>query len=128
MQDNVKTVLVAEDNAALRRVIGFALKGCGFEVTAAADGLEAWRAASEKPFDLIVTDQQMPNMTGVELVEHVRKSDVNAKAPVILLTAKGLELELDRLREQYGVSAMLHKPFSPAQLGALAEELVGQLV
>ncbi|TWT98082.1 Alkaline phosphatase synthesis transcriptional regulatory protein PhoP [Botrimarina colliarenosi] len=123
-----KTVLIAEDNAALRRVIGFALKGCGFEVTAAPDGAEAWRIAEGQTFDLVVTDQQMPHLTGVELVEQLRQSTTNAKTPVILLTAKGMELEADTLREQYGVSAMLHKPFSPSQLGALAEEMIGQLV
>ncbi len=128
MQQPTKTVLVAEDNAALRRVIAFALKGCGFETTTAVDGLEAWEFAEAQPFDLVVSDQQMPNMTGVELIEKLRASITNAKTPVILLTAKGLELELDALRERYGVSAMLHKPFSPAQLGSLAEELVGQLV
>jgi two-component system chemotaxis response regulator CheY len=123
-----KTVLVAEDNAALRRVIAFALKGCGFEATTAADGVEAWEFAKDHPFDLIVSDQQMPNMTGIELIEKLRSSTTNSKTPVILLTAKGLELEVETLRERYGVSAMLHKPFSPSQLGSLAEELVGQLV
>jgi len=123
-----KTVLVAEDNAALRRVIAFALKGCGFEATTAADGADAWEIAKDQPFDLIVSDQQMPNMTGLELIEKLRSSATNAKTPVILLTAKGLELEAQTLRERYGVSAMLHKPFSPSQLGSLAEELVGALV
>lgn len=128
MQQPAKTVLIAEDNAALRRVIAFALKGCGFETTTAVDGLEAWEIAQAQPFDLVVSDQQMPKMTGVELIEQLRSSTANAKTPVILLTAKGLELELEALRERYAVSAMLHKPFSPTQLGSLAEELVGQLV
>ena len=128
MQQTGKTVLVAEDNAALRRVIAFALKGCGFEATTAADGAEAWEIAKDQSFDLIVSDQQMPNMTGLELIEKLRSSATNAKTPVILLTAKGLELEAQTLRERYGVSAMLHKPFSPSQLGSLAEELVGALV
>ncbi|QDV78896.1 response regulator [Botrimarina mediterranea] len=128
MQQTTKSVLVAEDNAALRRVIGFALKGCGFQTTAAADGAEAWEIARAQTFDLIVSDQQMPNMTGLELIEQLRTSATNAKTPVILLTAKGLELEIESLRERYGVSAMLHKPFSPSQLGSLAEELVGALV
>ena len=128
MQTTAKTVLVAEDNAALRRVIAFAMKGCGFEATTAADGVEAWELAEEQAFDLVVTDQQMPNMTGLELIEKLRTSPPNAKTPVILLTAKGLELEGETLRERYGVSAMLHKPFSPSQLGSLAEELVGALV
>lgn len=121
-------VLIAEDNAALRRVIALTLKGSGFEVTDAADGLRAWEIAEQESFDLVVTDQQMPQMSGLELVEKLRESETNGDTPVVLLTAKGMELELEALREAYGVAAMLHKPFSPSQLGMLAEQLVTQLV
>lgn len=126
MLDSAKTALIAEDNAALRRVIGFTLRGSGFDVTAAADGLLAWEAAEHTAFDLVVTDQQMPNLNGLELVERLRTSAPNQNTPVILLTAKGLELQQETVRDQYGVAAMLHKPFSPAQLAKLAEESVSQ--
>ncbi|MEO0529830.1 MAG: response regulator [Planctomycetota bacterium] len=121
-------VLIAEDNAALRRVIAFTLKGAGFETTVAADGLAAWEIAEEEAFDLVVSDQQMPHMSGLELIEKVRGSETNAQTPAVLLTAKGLELEFETLREKYGLAAMLPKPFSPSQLGTLAEQLVGELV
>lgn len=121
-----KTALVAEDNAALRRVIAFALGGCGFEVSAAPDGLEAWQIAQQRSFDLVVTDQQMPHLTGVELIDRLRGSERNGATPIILLTAKGLELDSESLRARYGVAAMLCKPFSPSRLAALAEELVSQ--
>lgn len=127
MLDCAKTALVAEDNAALRRVIGFTLRGCGFDVTAASDGAIAWEAAQESDFDLVVTDQQMPNLNGLELVAKLRESANHRDTPVILLTAKGLEIELEQVREQYGVAAMLHKPFSPSQLGQLAEASVSQI-
>jgi len=121
--DGLKQALVAEDNAALRRVIGFTLQKVGFQIASAADGLAAWREAEERAFDLVVTDQQMPVMTGLELIERLQGSDANRDTPVVLLTAKGLELDIDRVREKYRVAAMLAKPFSPAQLGALAEQL-----
>lgn len=121
-----KLALVAEDNAALRRVIAFTLRKAGFEVTDARDGQIAWEAAEQTAFDLVVTDQQMPNLNGLELVERLRASDANAETPVVLLTAKGLELELEQVREQYGVAAMITKPFSPAQLGSIAEQLATQ--
>lgn len=126
MLDSPKTALIAEDNAALRRVIGFALRGSGFEVTSAADGALAWEAAEHQSFDLVITDQQMPNLNGLDLVVKLRESESNRDTPVILLTAKGLEIELDAVREQHGVAAMLHKPFSPAQLASLAEQHAGQ--
>ena len=126
MVSTSKTALVAEDNAALRRVIAFTLGKAGFEVTAACDGQVAWEAAEHQAYDLVVTDQQMPNLNGLQLVERLRASDTNADTPVVLLTAKGLELEIDQIREQYGVAMMLTKPFSPSQLGQVAEQLATQ--
>lgn len=128
MLTSPRRVLIAEDNAALRRVIAFTLKGVGFETTAVADGLQAWEIAEQEEFDLVVSDQQMPHMNGLELIENLRCSQANATTPAVLLTAKGLELEFETLREKYGLAAMLPKPFSPSQLGALAEQLVGELV
>ena len=127
MQTAGKRALVAEDNAALARVISFALRNVGFEVVTCPNGLEAWRHAESASFDIVVTDQQMPEMTGLELVDRLRGSDTNADTPVVLLTAKGMELQLEQLRATYGVAAMLAKPFSPTQLAGVAESLVGQI-
>ena len=126
MNNSARSALVAEDNAALRRVITFTLRKAGFEVTAACNGQVAWEAAEQASFDLVVTDQQMPNVTGLELIERLRSSDNNAETPVVLLTAKGLELEADKVRDEYGVAMMLTKPFSPSQLGEVAEQLATQ--
>lgn len=128
MLDETKVALIAEDNAALRRVIGFTLQAAGFEVVTASDGLAAWETAEHQAFDVVVTDQQMPHMNGLELIERLRASDLHKNVPVVLLTAKGMELQFEQLSEQYGVAAMLAKPFSPSQLGELAEQLVGQPV
>lgn len=128
MLNTPRRVLIAEDNAALRRVIAFTLKGVGFEPTVAPDGLQAWEIAEQEAFDLVVSDQQMPHMNGLELIEKLCGSETNASTPAVLLTAKGMELEFEALRERYGLAAMLGKPFSPSQLGALAEQLVGDLV
>lgn len=123
MTEDLRTALVAEDNAALRRVIGVTLKNSGFDVLSACDGAEAWELAQEQDLDLIVTDQQMPRMTGLEFVERLRESVRNSATPVILLTAKGYELQSETLREEYGVAALLTKPFSPSQLSLVASQL-----
>lgn len=128
MLESHKTALIAEDNAALRRVIGFTLRGCGFEIVSASDGLAAWEASEHQELDLVVTDQQMPHMTGLELIEKLRSSDQHAAVPIVLLTAKGMEFEFEQLRERYQIAAMLAKPFSPSQLGELCEQLVAQPV
>jgi len=117
-----KRVLVAEDNAALASVIRFNLQRAGLQVTVAQDGLEAWEHTQNEQFDLVVTDQQMPKMTGCELCERLRQQDAYREVPIIMLTAKGLELELPRLREELGISATFLKPFSPKEVVAAVEE------
>ena len=126
MIESSRQALVVEDNAALRRVVGRALQSSGFEVTTAEDGQVGWEAAKAVPFDLVVTDQQMPHLGGLELIELLRGSSDYSSTPIVLLTAKGLELDNERLRAEYGVSAVLNKPFSPSALGALAESLVAE--
>jgi CheY-like chemotaxis protein len=116
-----KRVLVAEDNPALSLVVRFHLEQAGNQVTVARTGGEAWDLLQREPFDMLVTDQQMPEMLGSEICLEMRKSPTLARIPVIMLTAKGLELEAARLREEYGVREILPKPFSVRQLVELVE-------
>lgn len=107
-------VLIVEDNAALARVTQFAFTRAGFDAQIARNGRIALEAALVESFDLVISDQQMPEMTGLELCRHLRGLDAYASTPIILLTAKGLELELERLRAELDISAVFAKPFSPS--------------
>ena len=117
-------VLVAEDNPALAGVVRFNLKRAGFDVTVARNGREALEAASRTPFGVVITDQQMPELTGTELCAELRRREEYRDTPIIMLTAKGLELDIEALRQRLGVWAALPKPFSPAELIGLVEECV----
>lgn len=124
--DNAKAnILIAEDNPALAAVIEFNLRRAGFSVTRTKNGRVAWEAACREEFDLVVTDHQMPEMTGVELCQKLRESPRYIETPIIMLTAKGLELDLDHLRKTLDISAAISKPFSPA---ALVRKVEGYLV
>lgn len=125
---SARRALIAEDNAALSRVIAFSLRKAGFATTVAADGAEALRHAELAEYDLVVTDHQMPHLTGVQLTARLREMDRFRDTPIVLLTAKGLELDADRLAADYGVAAVLIKPFSPTDLGKLVGELTSQPV
>ena len=122
MEIRGKHVLVAEDNAPLASVVRFNLQRAGLEVTVSSDGLEAWEYAQKEHFDLVITDQQMPEMTGCELCEQLRQHEDYRETPIIMLTAKGLELELPRLKEELGISATFLKPFSPKEVVEAVEE------
>lgn len=106
--------LIVEDNVALARVTQFALTRAGFDTRIARNGRLGLEAASAESFDVVISDQQMPEMTGLELCRHLRQLPAYAATPIILLTAKGLELELSRLQEELDISAVFAKPFSPS--------------
>ena len=116
MQIEGKRILVAEDNPALAHVVRFHLERAGFRVTVARNGREAWDFLQSGGIDLLVTDQQMPEMSGCDLCESIRQDPRFSGLPIVMLTAKGLEIEQQRLREQLGVQHVLPKPFSVTQL------------
>ncbi len=109
-------ILVAEDNAAMAGVIRYNLEKAGFEVTLARCGQTAWELLESQSFDLVVSDFQMPGINGGELCQRIRQDERLAQLPVILLTAKGLELDLSWYEDELGVSEVMAKPFSPREL------------
>jgi len=115
-------ILVCEDNVALSGVISFNLVRAGFEVTSVANGRLALEALEKQDFDLVLSDQQMPMMTGIQLCENIRQMPAHRRTPFILLTAKCMELDFGRLQEKLNVSAALPKPFSPSELINCIEE------
>ncbi len=122
MSNEDKRILIAEDNAALASVVRFNLERAGFQVTVACNGRVAWETVQEQDFDLIVTDEQMPEMTGCEFCANLRSVDEFKNVPVIMLTAKGMELELPRLKQELGIAATFLKPFSPKEIVKAVED------
>lgn len=111
--------LIAEDNAALRTVIEFTVARAGFDIVAVENGKKALQAAVDGEFDIIISDQQMPFLTGIEFCRELRKHEQRSETPFILLTAKKLELDIRQLKEELAISEVLAKPFSPQMLAAL---------
>jgi CheY-like chemotaxis protein len=109
-------ILVAEDNVAMANVITFNLMKAGFEVLHVASGDMAWKVLQQDDFDLLVTDFQMPGMNGGDLARRVRQEPSLSAIPVVLLTAKCIELEDENYREALEVNAVMMKPFSPQKL------------
>lgn len=122
MAEQKAKILVVEDNAALSGVICFNLVRAGFEVVSASNGRAALGMLEKGSFDLVLSDQQMPMMTGIQLCENIRQLSSHQKTPFILLTAKCMEIDLVKLQQQLGVSAALPKPFSPSELITCIED------
>jgi CheY-like chemotaxis protein len=119
-------VLVVEDNRVMADVMRFNFNRAGFDVVVAGNGLVAWELLKTEAFQLLVTDYQMPEMDGRELCNRIRADLRFDNLPIILLTAKGLELDHVRLTADLGVNLILCKPFSPRQLVAAAQEWTGK--
>jgi len=113
------SVLLAEDDPALKRYLEIVLRRAGYIVLSAADGLEAMKFLLTVGVDLIVTDAVMPNLNGYELCRFVRSSERLAGLPIVLLTALDAQNADAELADVF-----LSKPVSPEQLLESLAELV----
>jgi two-component system sensor histidine kinase and response regulator WspE len=103
-----KRVLVVDDSITVREVERQLLRGRGYEVAVAVDGQEGWHAVRAEPFDLVVTDVDMPRMNGLDLVQAIRDNEALGELPVIIVSYK--DREEDRRRGlEVGASYYLTK-------------------
>ena len=120
-----KKVLVVDDEIHIVHVVAIKLRNNGYEVMTAANGAEAFElVCSDKP-DIVVTDFQMPVMTGLELVKKIRHNQQTKDIPVILLTARNFAVE-DKEKEELQISDCLSKPFSPKELLRSIQDILYQ--
>lgn len=122
MENGKAKILVCEDNTALSGVVCFNLQRAGFQVTSVSNGRMALDALEKDSFDLVLSDQQMPMMTGIQLCESLRQMPAHRRTPFILLTAKCMEIDFLKLQKSLNISAALPKPFSPSELVNCIEE------
>jgi two-component system, OmpR family, alkaline phosphatase synthesis response regulator PhoP len=122
-----KRILLCDDEPHILRAAEFKFKRAGYDVICANDGQEGWEQIEQRRPDIVVTDCQMPRLSGLGLAERIRDTPATADLPVIMLSAKGFELPLADLRAQFGIRYLMAKPFSPRELFARVEAvLAGQ--
>lgn len=106
-------VLLVDDSKLARKVIARVLNNLGItDITEAPDGSDAIEILSQKIFDLVVTDYNMPEVNGRELTEYIRHSVEHSHLPVLMVTSEANEAHLENIA-QSGVNAMMDKPFEP---------------
>jgi two-component system chemotaxis response regulator CheY len=121
----VQSVLVVEDSATMRSLIASTLEEIGvpLKITEASSGFEALRVLPRESYDLIVTDINMPDINGLELVSFVKGNDAYQSIPLIIISTESS----DRDREKglsLGADAYLVKPFEPDDLLQIARDLL----
>lgn len=110
-----KRILVVEDEVSIRDMVAFALRKADMSVIQAADAHAALVAIADAPPDLILLDWMLPGMTGLELARRLRHEEATAEVPIIMLTARGEEI--DRVNGlDAGVDDYVVKPFSTREL------------
>lgn len=118
-----KTILIVDDSASLRQVVGIALKGAGYDVIEASDGRAALAKLDGTKVHLVISDVNMPNMDGITFVKEMKKLPGYRFTPVIMLTTESQE-EKKREGQAAGAKAWVVKPFQPAQMLAAVAKLV----
>jgi len=112
-----KRILIVEDEASIRDMVAFTLRKADMAVAQAADAREALVAIADAPPDLILLDWMLPGMSGLELARRLRQEAASAEVPIIMLTARGEEV--DRVNGlEAGVDDYVVKPFSTRELVA----------
>ena len=116
-------ILVVDDEAHIVQVVALKFRNAGLEVETASDGDEALALVRRTPFDLVVTDLQMPTMSGIELARAMAADATLARIPVLMLTARG-HLLREGEADSANIARVVHKPFSPRGLLADVMELL----
>lgn len=108
----MKNILAVDDSEPMRKMVELVLKSAGYAVTLAVDGVDGVAKFRSGRFDLIVTDINMPNMHGVELIKEIRK--LNPDIPILALTTES-EDQMRKKGAEAGADGWIVKPFRPAQ-------------
>ncbi len=118
-----KTILIVDDSASLRQVVGIALKGAGYEVIEAGDGKEGLGKLDGRKVHLIISDVNMPNMDGLSMVKEVKQKAEYKFTPIIMLTTESGADKKDQGKDA-GVKAWMVKPFKPDQMLDAVSKLI----
>jgi len=116
-----RKALVVDDEIHIVQVVAIKLRNNGFDVRTAENGAVALECVKADKPDVIVTDFQMPVMSGLEFIENLRSEPETSDIPVIMLTARGFAIEEEK-KQQLNITACLSKPFSPREVLQCIEE------
>jgi two-component system chemotaxis response regulator CheY len=114
-QATASSILAVDDSASMRQMVNFTLKGAGYEVVQAVDGVEALEYARLHSVDLVLTDVNMPRMDGITLVKELRALPSYRYTPMLVLTTESSQ-DKKLQGKQAGATGWIVKPFNPDQL------------
>lgn len=121
----MRRILVTEDSATMRSLLISTIESCGdYEVVEASSGFEALRLLPREKVDLIITDINMPDINGLELISYVRKNASYADTPLFIISTEGREKDVEK-GLALGANEYLVKPIDPGRLQELIVKYIG---
>lgn len=119
-----RLILTADDSSSVRQMVAFTLKGAGYSVLEAVDGKDALAKARSSAVQMVVTDLNMPNMNGIELIRALRAEPNYKFIPIVMLTTESQDARKQEGRAA-GATGWIVKPFKPEQLLAVVKKVLG---
>ena len=119
----MKTILAVDDSATMREMVAFVLESAGYRVIEAEDGAQGLDRANANSCDLVITDQNMPNMDGLTLVRSLRELRDYKSIPILLLTTESSD-SMKAQGRAAGATGWLVKPFDPATLLEVVQKVL----
>jgi two-component system chemotaxis response regulator CheY len=119
----MRRILTVDDSASVRQMVSFTLRKAGYEVVEAVDGKDGLGKAGAATFDLIITDLNMPNIDGIQLITAARKLPGYSFTPILMLTTES-QAEKKAEGRKAGATGWIVKPFNAEQLISVVQKLV----
>ncbi len=116
-------ILAVDDSPSVRSMVEMTIEDTEHDIALASDGVEALELAKEDQFDLVITDINMPNMGGFELINQLRQLDSYRVTPILCLTTESSQEQMTKGKNA-GASGWVVKPFSPTQLITQLDKLI----
>jgi two-component system chemotaxis response regulator CheY len=119
-----KMILAVDDSASIRQMVGFTLKGAGYEVVEAVDGQDGLDKARARQASLVLTDHNMPRIDGISLIKTLRQMPQYQGVPILVLTTESSD-EMKAKGRAAGATGWLVKPFDPKRLLDVVHKVIG---
>ena len=119
-----KKILAVADSISIRKSIYFVLTQEGYEVVEAVDGVDGLAKAKEDKFNLVITDINMPNMDGIEMIKQIRQTEGYKFTPIIALTTENQDSKMQEGKAA-GATGWIVKPFTSEKLLAIVKKIIG---
>ncbi len=119
----VKKIMTVDDSASIRQLISFTLRDAGYEVIEACDGKEALAKLNGTPVQMLISDINMPNMNGIDLIRSIRSNPVHRFMPIIMLTTESQDSKKQEGKSA-GATGWIVKPFKPDQLLVVVKKVL----